>query len=185
MTVIYIRFEGAALCSSAICHGEEQIMRHESEMLASYGQIAVFRPDQPLFNLWTDEHVAQGFAWRPDCAAFGVPDHDGMCLVCIETIDEMKAVADDAIAAIRLPYEVRENKVGIGSISDEVFMSIPSGIYDINFELLPSFTLNGETYGFLIKLSFCLCQREEFKIIRKGGDMTSDHVLRQDADIAY
>ena len=37
----------------------------------SYGQLAVFANSLPQpFNDWTDQHVSQGFAWRPGSVTF-------------------------------------------------------------------------------------------------------------------
>jgi hypothetical protein len=54
----------------------------EFDLAVDYGQIFAFRPSvaRPVV-VWTDEHVAQGFAWSPSAMGFGVPDHDGESLV--------------------------------------------------------------------------------------------------------
>lgn len=42
----------------------------------------VFPAGHPTLGLiWSDEHVAQGFAWNDNVVSFGIPDHDGGCLV--------------------------------------------------------------------------------------------------------
>ena len=58
----------------------------EFDLAIDYGQIFVFGPSvvRPVV-VWTDEHVAQGFAWSPSAVSFGVPDHDGESLVKVNT----------------------------------------------------------------------------------------------------
>jgi len=45
------------------------------DLLVVCGQIRVHRPGGG-FPPWTGTPLAQGFAWRGACTAFGIPDHD-------------------------------------------------------------------------------------------------------------
>ncbi|MEP7453376.1 competence protein ComJ [Phyllobacterium sp. SB3] len=56
-----------------------------------YTQIVVFDPGIPQTELeWSEDHVAQGFTWMPGNVAFGAPDHDGSCLLQVDTAQELQ-----------------------------------------------------------------------------------------------
>jgi hypothetical protein len=156
----------------------------ESEICVSYGQVAVFDADDPNFNLWSDDHVAQGFAWRQGCACFGVPDHDGACLVHVGAAERMPGASPGSTRAIVVPYRVVGGRIGVGSIGDEVCVRLPPGPYDVMFELEPNHIRNGREYAFLITLIFAVSNEARFAILKRDAEMTTDVVLTRDADAA-
>ncbi|HTE55125.1 MAG TPA: competence protein ComJ [Kofleriaceae bacterium] len=102
----------------------------------SYAQLAVF--DSTLaapFNDWTDDHVNQGFAWRPGSVSFGTLDSAGPVVVEVlrsRTVDESKSAAERIIA---VPFSVPEHgNIEIASIAGGVPLQIPPGEYELMFE---------------------------------------------------
>lgn len=104
-----------------------------SKLIVSYDQIAVFGSaiENP-FNMWTDSHVAQGFSWRPDSAAFRilseVDEHSIDFAIKGETIE----VEPDVIIAVEVPFTVpADGRVTVASIGDELEFSSPPGRYQL------------------------------------------------------
>jgi hypothetical protein len=102
----------------------------------SYAQLAVF--DSTLaapFNDWTDDHVNQGFAWRPGSVSFSTLDSAGAVLVEVfrsRTLDESKSGAERIIA---VPFRVPEHgNIEVASISGGLPLQIPPGEYELTFE---------------------------------------------------
>ena len=60
-----------------------------------YTQVVVHLADLPRPGLlWDDDHVAQGFAWSEGIASFGVPDHDGECLLSVDVAEAVNIGED-------------------------------------------------------------------------------------------
>lgn len=119
--------------------GENQRQGIEVEMtetiLVSYNQICVFDAtlDDP-FNDWTDEHVCQGFAWRPGSVSFGATENVEITL----TVEVVNSVVLDpaAFRVIAVPFTVpASGAVVVGSIGDEREVEIAAGTYSLVFEL--------------------------------------------------
>jgi hypothetical protein len=104
-------------------------------ILVSYNQICVFDAtlDEP-FNDWTDDHVRQGFAWRPGSVSFGAVENAETVVVI-----EVASVVDLDSAAFRViavPFTVpAPGVVVVGSIGDEREIEIDAGMYQLTFEL--------------------------------------------------
>ncbi|ALV28013.1 competence protein ComJ [Pannonibacter phragmitetus] len=93
----------------------------------SYRQLSVFASSlsQP-FNDWTDQHVAQGFAWRPGSVSFRTMSEVGTHIVDVEVVDRLNAVHPDTLRAIEVPFEVPpDGEIEIGSISETVPLTLP------------------------------------------------------------
>lgn len=148
-------------------------------VLVDYTQILVHVASHPKPGLsWTDEHVAQGFAWSEGIVSFGVPDHDGECLLNIlETISE--DLEANAIWAVKVPFQVNET-LKIGTVFDTRSVNIPQGSYNLIFEAI----LGRDGYAFIINLKFFAVDSPSFSILKQGGELSTNIILRQDADIA-
>ena len=105
------------------------------ELYVTYQQVTIFDPAMAEpFNFWDDKHVAQGFSWRPQSAAFGTLDPDGKieAEVCS---DNKPVVCDGVVRAIVLPFErPKGGKVEVASISESRILEIPDGVSGILFE---------------------------------------------------
>lgn len=100
--------------------------------------------------LWTDDHVAQGFAWDDGIACFGIPDHDGTCLIDVDT---SAAASDLAVAAslwaIAVPFTATASTIQVGTILDDRPVAIAQGDHHLVFEAHPS------ADGHAFRLRFC------------------------------
>lgn len=105
-------------------------------VVVSYTQFSVFDPKLPNpFNDWSDEHVAQGFSWRPGSVSFGTLESDGDLFVRVimsKPFDENSSMAERIIA---VPFRVPDHdRVELGSIGGGVEVCIPSGDYELIYE---------------------------------------------------
>lgn len=148
-------------------------------LFIDYTQILVHVASHPSPGLlWTDDHVAQGFAWSEGIVSFGVPDHDNECLINVMRVDTSE-LATNAIWALQVPFRVSE-PLQIGTIFDTRSVNIQPGQYNIIFEALPG----KDDIDFIINLKFLENDTPDFAILKRGGEISTDIILRQHADIA-
>lgn len=149
------------------------------DVSVSYTQIVVFVAgiSPPEFD-WTDDHVAQGFAWMPEIVSFGVPDHDGICLMQVGTVDAI-GVEPNALWAIRVPFQVPFGPLSIGSILDTKDLNVPEGTYSMIFEALPGDASTDGNYAFVLNLKFLKDESPDFEILKQGTELTTKTVLRK------
>lgn len=102
----------------------------------SYAQIAVF--DSTLanpFNDWTDEHVRQGFSWRPGSVSFATFDTVGRALVRVERTNPVSEEIMVADRVIVVPFTVPPHgRLEVATITDGVSLQLPPGDYELKFE---------------------------------------------------
>jgi competence protein J (ComJ) len=136
----------------------------------SYSQIVVFDSSlEKPFNDWTDEHVQQGFAWRPGSVSFGALEGDGS--YAIELVTEVAEVLPQAERVIQVPFEVSPGgSIEIASIPDSRLVSIPPGVYQLRFECCPELR---------VRLVIIKSQNPSFEIVRADAELsrTKDLVL--------
>lgn len=144
-----------------------------------YTQIVVEIGDQPAPGLlWTDDHVAQGFAWSQGLVSFGVPDHDGGSRLQVELSPDA-ALDPQALWAVQVPFRVT-GPLRIGNIFDPTPVAVPMGHYIVTYQGLAD-----PDYAYLLRLSFTADDAPGFRILKRGGDITADQVLRRDAEPAF
>lgn len=144
-----------------------------------YTQVLVVTASHPRPGLlWTDDHVAQGFAWSEGLASFGVPDHDGLCRLQLEAAEAI-ALAPDAISAVQVPFTIVE-AIELGSVFERRKAELPLGAYALIFQILPG----DDTAAFILRLTFVPAENPDFAILKPGGDITATTVLRRDAELA-
>lgn len=151
----------------------------EFAVLVLYTQLHVATPTGTAVALqWTDDEVAQGFAWDEEIVAFGLPDHDGECLVHVDTSPATRAiaVAKDALWAVAVPFTVVEPVVSIGSIVAERQIAVPPGRYQLVFQARPA----EAGYAYRLHVTFSLSAEPAFAIL-KQGELDSGQVLRRRA----
>jgi hypothetical protein len=105
------------------------------KILVSYNQFCVFDAtlDDP-FNDWNDDHVRQGFSWRPKSVSFGAKENREI-KVEVKIADSIK-IDSTAFRVIAVPFTVPEHrKIIVGSIGDEHEVEIDAGIYRLIYEL--------------------------------------------------
>jgi hypothetical protein len=148
-----------------------------------YAQITVLAPGAPVGGLlWTDDHVEQGFAWSDGYVSFGLPDHDGQVLVRVLRPASYEP-APNTIWAVQTPFRTGTSPLMIGTIAIERPVAVPPGSYNLVFEARRPEEDAGDL-AYVVQLHFIPSASPEFRIIRTGGDVTTDTVLRTDADPA-
>ncbi|MER2533530.1 MAG: competence protein ComJ [Rhizobiaceae bacterium] len=159
-------------------------MATEISLQILYGQLAVYRPELAQLNLWTDDHVAQGFAWREGNVSFGVPDHDGPSLIAVDFRGSRPPLAPDCIRAVEVPLRVGDQGVLLATVLDEMRLSMTAGLYAVRFELLPGFEQDAVTYANRIRLTFVPDGQADFAILRGDDELTARAVITHDAEPA-
>lgn len=159
-------------------------MATEISLQILYGQLAVYRPELARLNLWTDDHVAQGFAWREGNVSFGIPDHDGPSLVEVDFRDDRFPLAPDCIRAVEVPLRVGAEGAVLATVMDEMRLSIAAGTYAVRFELLPGMEKDAVPYGHRIRLTFVPDSHADFAILKGDDELTARAVITRDAEPA-
>lgn len=128
--------------------------------------------------LWTDDHVAQGFAWSQGCVSFGVPDHDGECRLRVDLV-RGEVLDPGALWAVQVPIFVDE-PVQIGTVLDARSVAVPHGSYNLTYQA----SAGTDDCAYVLRLTFSPSDSPAFRILKTGGEITSESVLRRDADPA-
>lgn len=149
------------------------------DLTVLYAQIFVSRPTEGGYPLWTDAHVAQGFAWREICVAFGIPDHDGECRIEVSR-GTPPPLAEDCLRAIEVPFLVPPTGVEVGGLAGWRIIGVPAGPHQIRFDLRPG----GADLAYRIGLVLIPGAPRRFAILRRDGEMTTDEVLTTEAEEA-
>ena len=150
-----------------------------------YTQVNVFRREEPNFNLWTNEHVEQGVAWREGHASFGVPDHDGRCLLEWGAPDGVPEILPDVSRLERIiavPLSVGHAGASIATVGEEIDTGMAPGTYQVRFALEPDVAWEGATYAYRIVVLFERADQPEFVILKPGEDMTADAITLRTAE---
>ncbi len=137
----------------------------------SYAQLAVFASAlaQP-FNDWTDQHVAQGFAWRPGSVSFRTMSEDSLHVVDIEVVDRLGVVHPEAVRAWEVPFEVPvDGAIEVGSIAGTVPVALPPGLFLLRCEFLRSTADDGER----VRLTFAQKDQPRFSVVRADPDLAA------------
>lgn len=132
----------------------------------SYSQLAVFDGalSQP-FNDWTDQHVAQGFSWRPGSVSFRALVESGLHRIFVRVVQHLGEVEQQALRVIEVPFQVPPGgTVEIGSISDLVVATLPAGRYLLRCEFLPH---DEQSVG-CVRLTFAARDHGRFAVLRSG-----------------
>ena len=137
----------------------------------SYSQVAVF--DSALehpFNLWTERHVRQGFAWRPGSVSFATLEEAGQHTVDIDIVSDDVPLSPEAIRIIQTPFEVPQSgSIEIASISDNVPLQLASGAYVLRFEDFPA----RDGCQPRIRFVFVRSEKPSFKILRADPELSA------------
>lgn len=111
-------------------------MSAQFNIFVSYSQICVFDPSLPNpFSDWTQEHVEQGFAYRPGAVSFRTILEAGRVQINVHLRDYTAVLTTGVRRAIEVPFSVRsDGSVEIASISESQALELPSGLYALRFE---------------------------------------------------
>jgi hypothetical protein len=133
----------------------------------SYSQIAVFRAGlETPFSDWTQAHVDQGFAWRPESVSFRCLGETGEAAVSV-TVKSHLTLRPDAVRVIQVPFVVPPGgRLEIASITDAAEVQIDEGAYALVFE-----TGTGSNGAMWCDFSFIRTEKASFSILRAGADL--------------
>lgn len=154
-------------------------MTDRSSSFVAHTQILVHLARHPKPGvMWTDAPVAQGFAWAEGVVSFGVPDHDGPCLIGVQPFDT-GALAPGALWAVQVPFKVSETLM-IGTVFDMRPVNLPVGQYNLFFEV----PAGQDDHAFGINLKFAKTETPSFAMLKQGGALATDVVPRKSAVLA-
>jgi len=155
----------------------------KSEFSVSYGQVVFTQPHMiGKWFVWTDDHVSQGFLWVAGEVSFGLPDHDGIVRLTIETIDVLPPLGVQCLWAIRTPFEVADETLLAGAIHDVQQVRVPSGSYELTFLVMEPGPESGEALAFDLRAYLAPSDRPSFAILKQGSHLTTPTVLTRSAE---
>ena len=101
-----------------------------------YHQLIVFdESPAPVPNDWREQHVAQGFTWRPGSVSFATLGDLGDLRVEVGVADDLD-VLPDAVRAIVVSFAVSPpGHVGLSDTVDDVTTRVPPGDYALLCEI--------------------------------------------------
>lgn len=144
-----------------------------------YTQVVVHLADVSRPGLlWDDDHVAQGFAWSDGIVSFGVPDHDGQCVIEVDVADNAQ-VGADCLWAVQVPFDVGTTPLKVGTIGILHDVEVPEGRYNLNFAAYPA--QESDNQAFRLKLIFVPAAVPDFTILKQGDELTTSTVLKRTA----
>lgn len=108
------------------------------------------------------------------------PVHPKPSLVQVNTAPRV-SVEPQAPWAVRVPFDVPNASLTIGSVGVDHEVNVPAGHRGLVFEALPGEIARDHDYPFVFKLKFCADPRPDFEILRQGGELTANKVLRKDS----
>lgn len=153
-------------------------MKTSFPILVNYTQVLAYLHtlDRPGL-LWTDEHMAQGFAWNREIVSFGVPDHDGECLLEIDTESNPgETHIETSLWAIEVPFTADKTSIRIGTVLDDKPFTLQLGTYRLVFGAHPGTLKNGIRYAYILRFNFIKSDETTFSVL-KQGELLSDKVL--------
>lgn len=158
-------------------------MKKSIQIEVSYAQLVVFISSlERPFNDWTDQHVDQGFAWRPGSVSFRALTEAGPHDVDISVVKHVGLPADDAVRVIEVPFEVPEgDSVEVGSIGETISLPIQAGIYLLRCEFLLPQDARGNGYA---RLLFSVKDSPNFTVVRADSDISIEGELLMMAEPA-
>jgi hypothetical protein len=99
----------------------------------SYSQICVFQAGlESPFNEWLQEHVDQGFSWRPGAVSFRTLESEAETNIEVCTNTEVKP-SPKGERIIQVPFH-SNGGIEIASITDSRELKLPKGDYNLVFE---------------------------------------------------
>jgi hypothetical protein len=141
----------------------------------SYSQLAVHLSSlSKPFNDWSQRHVDQGFSWRAGSVSFRTLAEAGIHEVEIVVIERAIDLAEGAVRAIEVPFEVPDSgEIRIASIADEASVRVPSGKYSLRAEFIEQ----KGNHPYRVRLVFYRNPRATFRIV------LADKTLSPDGDL--
>lgn len=152
-------------------------------MTVFYTQVMVSVPGAPAQALlWTDEHVAQGFAWSPETVGFGLPDADWEIKVVVRRSDAFEPSAR-TLWAVQTPLDVPASPIIISTpTGSEHEVDVPIGRYNLVFEVQKPDDSAPEDRAYDVQFHLLPAEAPSFAIL-KQGELESASVLRETTEV--
>ncbi|MFN8482974.1 MAG: competence protein ComJ [Anaerolineae bacterium] len=155
-------------------------MKSESfDLSVLYSTLAVFDPslEQP-FNDWSDQHVAQGFSWRPGSVSFATLQEGGSHRIEVELAEQF-SLQDNTKRAIVVPFSINAaSLVEVASIPSSRLIQFPEGDYELYYEA------GQDEVGPWCRLTFVPGSNREARILRADEELSPSYPLTMQADPA-
>lgn len=110
-------------------------MRSVFTITVLYSQVIVCNAlmESP-YNDWSNEHVAQGFSWRPGSVSFEPAEDGGKCYIEL-IVNEELAIDENAERVIIVPFTVLPpGIVELSGIAEYRRLDIPPDTYSLRYE---------------------------------------------------
>jgi len=154
-------------------------IKHSARLMFSlyvtYEQIAVFHSGlEAPFSNWTQAHVDQGFAWRPESVSFRCLEEVGQIVVSV-AVNEQVTLRPDTRRAIAVPFVVPAGGwIEIASITDGNEVQVAEGAYALVFQ-----TGIDSSGAMWCDLSFIKSEHPSFTVLRADlGLCVSNDLLK-------
>jgi hypothetical protein len=86
------------------------------------------------YNAWRQQHIDQGFSWRPGSVSFRTLRDVGNQKVTVRRANQIN-VRPDAQRVILVPFTVSPpGRIGISDLMEDQFINMPGGSYSLLFE---------------------------------------------------
>lgn len=135
----------------------------------------------PVPNDWREQHVAQGFTWRPGTVSFATLGDLGDLRVEVRVADDLD-VLPEAVRAIVVPFAVSPpGSVGLSDTVDEVTTRVPPGEYALLCEMGYLSEEEGEEAEWC-RLTFAPRRDVQPEILRADELLSPEYPLLMEAD---
>ena len=147
-----------------------------------YHQLIVFDESAaPVPNDWREQHVAQGFSWRPGTVSFATLGDFGDLRVEVRVADDLD-VLPEAVRAIVVPFAVLPpGRVGLSDTVDNANTRVPPGDYALLCEMGYLSEEEGEEAEWC-QLTFAPRRDVQPEILRAGELLSPQYPLIMEAD---
>jgi hypothetical protein len=157
---------------------------YKSAISVNYTQFIVHRTNRRPGHIWKDEHVAQGFAWSDGSVSFGVPDHDGECLLEVDLVDELSELGPAVSWAVGVPFSAGSGLLKVGTVGIVAPIAIPAGDYGLAFLCFENFEVGDVLYPFRVIMAFINRPKFSYAILKSGPGLQTDRIQLERADPA-
>ena len=100
----------------------------------AWSQVSLFDANlADPFNDWNEQHLAQGFSWRPGSVSFKLPARQGELDVCVDFVEAINVDAD-ARWAIVVPFTSWAGVIEISTMSQSEVIEATPGRFALIFQ---------------------------------------------------
>ena len=147
-----------------------------------YHQLVVFdESTAPVANDWREQHVAQGFTWRPGTVSFATLGDLGDLRVEVHIVDDID-VLPDAVRAIVVPFAVSPpGRVGLSDTVNEATTRVPPGEYTLLWQIGYLNEEEGKEAEWC-RLTFVTSPDTQPEILRADELLSPEYPLLMEAD---